>query len=143
MKSVKPLLLIPILFACGQGNIKTPDTAMDQFEAFKSKDKFLEDNKLMYPGLAEPSMQPMLSEKMNSAADDFKEVAENGDATAGEYQDNIKKGLSRFRDVYLQLDTEDRGRVCHYFEELMDIVGLESSGGHLNRFMYGFDPSDE
>jgi hypothetical protein len=24
-------------------------------------------------------------------------------------------------------------------EELMDIVGLESSGGHLNNFMFGFD----
>jgi hypothetical protein len=26
-------------------------------------------------------------------------------------------------------------------EELMDIVGLESSGGHLNHFMFGFDPN--
>ena len=38
-------------------------------------------------------------------------------------------------------DTEDRERLCSYFEELMDIVGLESSGGHLNNFMYGFDPN--
>ena len=40
-----------------------------------------------------------------------------------------------------ELDTEDRERICHYYEELMNIVGLESSGGHLNNFMYGFDPA--
>jgi hypothetical protein len=55
----------------------------------------------------------------------------------------IKTGLSRFSDVYLDLDTEDRERVCVYFEELMDIVGLESSNGQLNMFMYGFDPTKE
>jgi hypothetical protein len=58
-----------------------------------------------------------------------------------EYQNAIKIGLDRFSDLYLKLDTEDRERVCSYFEELMDIVGLESSGGHLNDFMYGFNPT--
>ncbi|NOU62328.1 DUF4844 domain-containing protein, partial [Marinifilum caeruleilacunae] len=37
---------------------------------------------------------------------------------------------------------EDRERICCYFEELMDIVGLESSDGQLNDFMYGFNPSE-
>lgn len=50
----------------------------------------------------------------------------------------IKVGLSRFSDIRMELDTEDRERLCGYFEELMDIVGLESSGGHLMMFMYGF-----
>ena len=39
-------------------------------------------------------------------------------------------------------DTEDRERVCHYFEELMSLVGLESSGEILNTVMYGFNPDD-
>ena len=68
-------------------------------------------------------------------------VAKSGTATENEYQDIIKKGLNNFADIYVELDTEDRERVCGYFEELMDIVGLESSGGHLNNFMYGFDPT--
>jgi hypothetical protein len=38
------------------------------------------------------------------------------------------------------VDTEDRERACLYLEEIMDIVGLESSDGLLNRWMYGFDP---
>ena len=75
------------------------------------------------------------------AADDFRKIAESGKTTDKNYQDKIKIGLERFNDVYLILDTEDRERVCHYFEELMDIVGLQSSDGLLNNFMYGFDPT--
>lgn len=114
---------------------------MTKFEEFKSKEKFLLDDKLFYPGIGDPNLKTVLTEKINLAADDFKKLADKGNATVKEYQNVIKFGLDRFDDLYLQLDTEDRERVCSYFEELMDIVGLESSGGHLNNFMYGFDPN--
>jgi len=39
------------------------------------------------------------------------------------------------------VDTEDRERFCTYLEEIMDIVGLESSDGVLNTWLYGFDLS--
>ena len=114
---------------------------MTKFEEFKNKEKFLQDDKLFYPGIGEPKLKPFLTEKINLVADDFKKLADNGNSTDKDYQNAIKIGLERLADLYLQLDTEDRERVCSYFEELMDIVGLESSGGHLNNFMYGFDPS--
>ncbi|MFD2034010.1 DUF4844 domain-containing protein [Belliella marina] len=131
-----------LLFAsCAEGQIKTPEKAMTIFDGFKNKEKFLKDDKLFYPGIGDSSLKPVLTKKINLAADDFEKLAEKGNATDKEYQNAIKIGLERFADLYLQLDTEDRERVCSYFEELMDIVGLESSGGHLNNFMYGFDPS--
>ena len=34
-------------------------------------------------------------------------------------------------------DTEDRERLCRYLEEIMDILGIESSDGLLNRWLYG------
>lgn len=111
---------------------------MSKFEVFKHKEKFVEEEQLLYPGIGDPALRPELTEKINLAADDFKKLADKGAATDEEYQDAIKKGLGRFIGIYL--DTEDRERVCGYFEELMDIVGLESSGGYLNDFMYGFDP---
>ena len=114
---------------------------MAKFDEFRSKEKFIQDDKLFYPGVGEPSLKHVLTEKINLAADDFKKLADKGNATDKEYQNTIKVGLDRFFDLYLQLDTEDRERVCSYFEELMDIVGLDSSGGHLNNFMYGFDPN--
>ncbi len=114
---------------------------MIKFEEFINKEKFLQEDKLFYPGIGNPSLKSVLTEKINLAANDFKELASKGKVTDKEYQNAIKIGLDSFADLYLQLDTEDRERVCSYFEELMDIVGLESSGGHLNNFMYGFDPT--
>jgi len=121
--------------------MKTSNKAMEQFEQFKAKDKFTEDMSLLYPGIADPALKPILTDKINLAADDFKEVADSDNPTAEKYQEKIGVGLNRFSDLYIQLDTEDRERICNYFEELMDIVGLESSAGQLNDFMYGFDPN--
>ena len=134
-------LTILLLTACGQGKIMTPINAMDKFEQFKAKEKFVQDNSIFYPGIADENLKPILTEKINQSADDFKALAEKGQSTDKEYQEKIKVGLLRFSDVYENLDTEDRERVCHYFEELMDIVGLESSNGQLNEFVYGFDPT--
>lgn len=113
---------------------------MSELSNFKEKNKFLQDDKLFYPGVSNASLKPILNEKINLIAEDFQKLAETGKATDLDYQNAIKYGLERFSDIYLQLDTEDRERVCSYVEELMDIVGLESSGGHLNNFVYGFDP---
>lgn len=114
---------------------------MTRFEAFKNEEKFIRDDKLFYPGIGDPKLKPFLTDKINLSANDFKQLADKGTTTDKEYQDAIKKGLERFAEIYLELDTEDRERICHYYEELMNIVGLESSGGHLNNFMYGFDPA--
>lgn len=136
------LMSVIILFTqCGQGQIKTPIGTMKKFDEFKSKEKFVTDNTIFYPGIGDPKLKPILTDKINLASDDFKKVAESNDATDKEYQNAIKTGLSRFSEIYLEIDTENRERICSYFEELMDIVGLESSGGQLNVFMYGFDPS--
>ena len=88
---------------------------MTKFEEFKNKEKFTQDDKLFYPGIGDPSLKPILTEKINLAADEFKKLADKGNTTDKEYQNAIKIGLDRFADLYLQLDTEDRERVCSYF----------------------------
>ena len=117
--------------------MKTPENANEKIAEFITKKKFVEEN--FYPGIADEKMRPIFTDKINRVASDFKSVAESENPTDKKYQDKIKIGLSRFADVYIELDTEDRERVCTYFEELMDIIGLESSNGQLNKFMYGFD----
>jgi hypothetical protein len=138
------LFLITIIFSflsCGQTKMKTTSDAMPKFENFKNKEKFLPDNTIFYPGIGDEKLKPILTEKINSAADDFKKIAESNNPTDEDYQNAIKTGLNRFSEIYLELDTENRERICTYFEELMDIVGLESSDGQLNDFMYDFDPN--
>jgi hypothetical protein len=135
------LVLFVTLISCGQVKINTPEDALNKFEEFKKKSKFIEDEKYFYPGIGNPKLLSSLTNRINKACEDFKVVSQTESPTDKVYQDKIKIGLERFSDLYLELDTEDRERVCHYFEELMDIVGLESSDGLLNNFMYGFDPS--
>lgn len=121
-----------------------PDTDMvRKFEQFRKKKKFLEDASLFYPGLSKPALRQVLTNKINLSAVDFEQLAITGQANDRDYQDKIKIGLERFAENYLELDTEDRQRICTYFEELMDIVSLESSAGLLNKFMYDFDPAEK
>ena len=138
-KYIQIFIIILTLSACGQKptEMKTPKNANEKFAEFVGKKKFVEEN--LYPGIADEKMRPIFTEKINKAASDFKTVAESEKPTDIKYQEKIGIGLSRFADVYMELDTEDRERVCSYFEELMDIVELESSNGQLNKFMYGFD----
>ena len=130
------------LSAYGQNAIemKTPENLNEKFEEFIAKKKFVAEN--YYPGIADEKLRPVFTEKINQVATDFKTVVESENPTDKKYHEKIRVGLSRFADVYLDLDTEDRERVCTYFEELMDIVGLKSSNGQLNKFMYGFDPNE-
>lgn len=76
---------------------------------------------------------------INNIAQDFITIVANkkGDK---EFQLAIKDGLKRFDDSGVILDSEDGDIICNSIEDLMDIVGLESSGGYLNTWRYGFDP---
>ncbi len=113
---------------------------MDKFEDFKKKEKFIEDITIFYPGIADISLRPVLEEIINQTADDLKKVFLKQNTSDKDYQEQIKKHLERFHDLYL--DTEDKERICQYIQELMDIIGLASSDGLLNNFLYGFDPND-
>lgn len=140
-KVIVVLFLFLTFISCGQGKIDTPKNARNKFEEFEKKAKFIEDEKYFYSGIGNPKLLSTLTNRINSACEDFKTVSQTENPTDKAYQEKIKIGLERFSDLYQELDTEDRERICHYFEELMDIVGLESSDGLLNDFMYGFDPN--
>ncbi len=113
---------------------------MTAFDNFIKQKKFYEDYRIAYPGIADSSLRSVYTEKINRAAEDFREVAMSPNPTKQAYLDKIKTGLARFNDTYVKYDTEDAERVCHYFEELMQIVGVDSSDGILNNYLYGFDP---
>jgi hypothetical protein len=134
--------IVLILFAgCGQNKKVESTSSVEKLLQFKTKEKFVKESGIYYSGVDDPIMRSTLSEKINLAADDFMSLAQKQDVSEKDYQDKIEIGLERFAHLYIQLDTEERERICQYFEELMDIVGVESSGGHLNNFMYGFNPN--
>ena len=141
-KCIRILVLFLTLSACGQNatEMKTPENANEKFMEFLAKKKFIKEN--FYIGIENEKMQPIFTEKINQIGTDFKNIAESKKPTDKKYQEKIGIGFSRFAKIFLELDTEDRERVCTYIEELMDIVELESLNGQLNKFMYGFDPNE-
>jgi len=51
--------------------------------------------------------------------------------------------LSEFLEMlraFEHADTEEREEACTYCEHVMDILGIASSDGALNIWLYGFDP---
>ena len=94
-KTVKQLtdILLGLAFflfaACGQRQLN--ENTMTQFEEFRSKEKFITDEKLFYPGTGNPTQKLILTEKINLAANDFEELAKRGNATDKDYQNVIKK----------------------------------------------------
>ena len=111
---------------------------MNKFDEFKLKEKFEVDHQIFYPGLADPGLRKILTEWINRASDDFNEVSLRPSATADDYREVIKKGLERFNEIYL--NTEDRERICHYFEELMHIVGLSINRKFSKKLSSGLSP---
>ncbi|MCL1668479.1 DUF4844 domain-containing protein [Elizabethkingia ursingii] len=138
MKKIIYIFLILSFISCEKHKIKINNIMVNQLEEFKKKEKFLPDSKIFYPGIGKEKLKPIATKNINLAADDFEELIKTGNTSEEEFQNVIKKGLNRFSDIYIELDTEDRERVCGYFEELMDIIGLESSNGQLSNFMYDF-----
>ena len=144
MKKNQLLLAFTLLVAACTSSadkpMRVPDDAVQRLENFKVKPKFERDTISMYLGLAVPNLKPALTGLLNQVADDFIQIVKSAPAERT-FQQAIATGLARFSPHERALDTEDRERVCMYLQDVMDIVGLESSGGQLNKWMYGFDPS--
>jgi hypothetical protein len=88
--------------------------------------------------ISNKTLRSALSKKFLSVIDDFIIAIENhSDIKDVEYQNMIRKNLSFFEEEKSVLDTEEREQLCQYFEDIMDIIDLESSGGALNEWLYG------
>lgn len=120
-----------------QDSIHLSNNYLRKFELFDNKEKFLQDS--LYSEVNNPQLKESLSRQINKVSQNFKFLALNGHIASLDCQESIKKHLEVFKVQFL--DTEESEKVCEYIQELMDIVGLKSSNGKLNIFLYGFDPS--
>ncbi|MBO2010415.1 DUF4844 domain-containing protein [Hymenobacter negativus] len=76
--------------------------------------------------------RPELNRYLVISANDFLQVTNNA-PTKEAYLQCIDKGLARL--APLTTNVQDRQQVAEYFQELMEIVGLESSDGRLASFV--------
>ena len=115
-----------------QRPMNVPGTALLQLQAFKTQSKFDADS--MYTGAWPEELRPVLDAVLNQSADEFIEITA-AHPTQEQYLQAIATGLAKIDAD--NLDTEDRERVAEQYQALMDMVGLPSSEGLLNKFVYG------
>jgi len=77
---------------------------------------------------------------LSMVADSFKKII-CSDHSEEQLQDAIKSALDWLDNSGEIYDTEEQEEICEQIMEIMDIIGLDSSGGHLNIWRYGFDPN--
>ncbi|WP_177307845.1 DUF4844 domain-containing protein [Pseudoduganella namucuonensis] len=107
-----------------------------QLQGLAAQDKFAADG-MLYTGVHSVALREKLNSKMNSAIVKFIALVHDK-ATKKAYLTLLAAEIAGFDRA--KLDTEDAEQVAVNFERIMDCVGLESSDGILNNWMYGFVP---
>jgi len=111
-------------------------SAIQALRELAGKDNFAGEPGTLYAGVHDPVARAELNSKFDYAVELLMSAAIQG-AQTSDYLAVIDKQINGFdRD---SLDTEDAEQVASNFEQAMDCLGVESSGGILNKWMYGFD----
>jgi hypothetical protein len=111
--------------------VKVPAQALSQLEDLKELTK-REASSEKHKGRQHAEVNPELNRWLVVAADDFVRVTTNT-PTKEAYLECIDRGLTRM--APLTHDNDDRLQVAEYYQELMEIVGLDSSEGRLSAFV--------
>lgn len=76
----------------------------------------------------------------NELAINFDNISKTGGSNK-DFKNAITSILVKFNNSNVSWDSEDLDNICTMIEDIMNLVGLESSDGILNSWRYGFDPS--
>lgn len=129
-----------VLFGCGnliqESPMKVKVDAIHQLKNRAGRDNFAENGPL-YTGVRDPVLRAKLNSRYDLAIGHFVAAVERK-ATKNEYLALLTSEIKNFERA--QLETEDAEQVGNNFEHIMECIGLESSEGILNVWMYSFDP---
>ena len=102
----------------------------------KSQKKFVEDLAQLYPGAPDELTRVSAEKAINSALLKLIELPSDKLAEK-EFWITLKVAAKQLANM----DSEEVDRGLSYMEEIMDIYKIKSSGGRLNEWRYGFEPS--
>ena len=111
--------------------------SIESLNSLRKNDLFGPDG-FLYTGVQDEGQKLSLSQRFDEVLCNFIGACEEG-AAPEKMLELLKSTLSQFDRV--SLDTEDAENLAGNFEKIMDCIGLESSDGSLNDWMYGFDLS--
>ena len=112
----------------------TPEIVL-ALEYLKGTSKFNEDIVQLYPGAPNEEVRIKANSILNNVIARLISHSDKGFS-----EDQFWAVLEAAAKEYSLMDSEEMDRAMVYFEQLMDTYGIESSGGRLNEWRYGFQP---
>jgi hypothetical protein len=112
-------------------------TAIENLSKLVVRSNFSARPEILYMGVADPDLRIALDSQFHSSVAVFISAVRNN-ASATELLTLLGSEIATYDRG--SLDTEDAEQVAANFERILDSVGLESSGGIINNWLYGFDP---
>jgi hypothetical protein len=98
----------------------------------RDRPKYVELPGTPYNGLRPERARVLAESQINELIDRLRD----GLASNPSKKFTLKEFAKTMRE-FASIDTEDREQLLRYLEEIMDVLGIDSSDGLLNRWMYG------
>ena len=112
--------------------LEISDNTLEQLNALAARPKYVDEPGTIYNGMR-PELRRLIAQaQLNGLIRRLSRGLPSKPSkrfVLGEFERTLA--------LFEPIDTEDRERVCRYLEEIMDILGIESSDGVLNRWLYG------
>lgn len=128
--------VFPLMFPPETVLLDITDLKIAQLKELRAQPKYVNEPGTIYNGLRPETDRLVAERQLNDLIDKLAHDLP-AKSTNAFVLGQFAKTLAQFEPT----DSEDRDRLCAYLEQIMDIVGIESSGGLLNRWRYGFDPT--
>jgi hypothetical protein len=106
--------------------------AFAKLDELRNEPKYVEVFAIGYSGLRPEPARQMAEAQLNDLIDRVHDVLAATPTKAFVLRE-FAVALARFEPT----DSEDRDRLCRYLEQIMDIAGIQSSDGMINRWRYG------
>ena len=111
---------------------RTADPSTLALQALAAEEKFLPLG--LYSGAKPEELRVRLQQLVDALLVELAALAPH-DRTKEQVLEQFRSTLASVGTV----DSEEKEQICTYLERIMDILGLESSDGLLNNWLYGFD----
>ena len=135
---MKQALIALLFFVSAYGAAMSSDSPAQAIRAMIGHDHFTATPDGSYTGVSGGPVKAQLNSKIDAAAIALANAA-TAKAKPSQLLAIVKEHLAGIdRDA---LDTEDAEHVAGLFEQMLDGLGIQSSDGILNDWLYGFDPA--
>ncbi|MEC4087035.1 DUF4844 domain-containing protein [Pseudoalteromonas rubra] len=140
MKKSLIILLSLLSFGCVKSEMPLTNSEgiLRGLKELKSQPKFGPSNETLYPGAPNEIIRVRAETAINALIDSF--IQAKAEDLSKSY---VLEKFAISSGPFHKMDSEEMDRALTYMEEIMDIYGIESSDGMLNKIRYGFNPAGQ